>query len=78
MKPFEMLHIEDSELRMTLSSYYLKGDTGQWWKYAKGRVEPTWEAFVVAFQDKYLPPTAREVEVRISRSQTTQYVHGRV
>ena len=60
VKTFEMLHIEDSELRVTLASYYLKGDAGQWWKYAKGRIEPTWEAFVVAFQDKYLPPTARE------------------
>ena len=55
-----MLHIEDSELRVTLASYHLKGDAGQWWKYAKGRVEPTWEAFAVTFQDKYIPPTARE------------------
>lgn len=60
VKTFEMLHIEDCELRVTLASYYLKGDAGQWWKYAKGRIAPTWEAFVVAFQDKYLPPTARE------------------
>ncbi|XP_028110630.1 uncharacterized protein LOC114309129 [Camellia sinensis] len=60
VKTFEMLHIEDSELRVTLTSYYLKGDTNQWWKYAKGQVEPTWEAFMVAFQDKYLPPTVRE------------------
>ncbi|XP_028125780.1 uncharacterized protein LOC114322630 [Camellia sinensis] len=60
MKTFEMLHIEDSELRVTLASYYLKGDAGQWWKYAKGRIAPTWEAFVAAFQDKYQPPTTRE------------------
>ncbi|XP_028062974.1 uncharacterized protein LOC114266285 [Camellia sinensis] len=60
VKTFKMLHIKDNELRVTLTSYYLKGDAGQWWKYAKGRVEPTWEAFVVAFQDKYLPPIARE------------------
>ncbi|XP_028093882.1 uncharacterized protein LOC114293970 [Camellia sinensis] len=60
VKAFEMLHIEDSELRVTLVSYYLKGDAGQWWKYANGRIEPTWEAFVVAFQDKYLPSAARE------------------
>ncbi|XP_028110951.1 uncharacterized protein LOC114309420 [Camellia sinensis] len=38
VKTFDMLHIEDGELRVTLASYYLKG----------------------AFQDKYLPPTARE------------------
>ncbi|XP_028101540.1 uncharacterized protein LOC114300851 [Camellia sinensis] len=62
VKTFEMLHIEDSELRMTLASYHLKGDAGQWWKYAKGRIAPTWEAFVVAFQDKYLPPTRRKNE----------------
>ncbi|XP_028105410.1 uncharacterized protein LOC114304453 [Camellia sinensis] len=55
-----MLHIKNSELRVTLASYYLKRNASQWWKYAKGRIEPTWEAFVVAFQDKYLPPTARE------------------
>ncbi|XP_028087706.1 uncharacterized protein LOC114288403 [Camellia sinensis] len=60
VKTFEMLHIEDSELRVTLASYYLKRDVGQWWKYAKGSVEPIWEAFVIVFQDKYLPPTARE------------------
>ncbi|XP_028105921.1 uncharacterized protein LOC114304978 [Camellia sinensis] len=60
VKTFEMLHIEDSELRVTLASYYLKGDAGQCWKYAKGRIEPAWETFVVAFQDKYLPPTVRE------------------
>ncbi|KAF5932832.1 hypothetical protein HYC85_029003 [Camellia sinensis] len=28
VKTFEMLHIEDSELRVTLASYYLKGDAG--------------------------------------------------
>ncbi|XP_028070551.1 uncharacterized protein LOC114273010 [Camellia sinensis] len=55
-----MLHIEDSKLRVILASYYLKSDAGQWWKYAKGWIAPTWEAFVVAFQDKYLPPTARK------------------
>ncbi|XP_028082967.1 uncharacterized protein LOC114284259 [Camellia sinensis] len=60
VKTFEMLHIEDSELRVTLASYYLKGEAGQWWKYAKDGIEPTWEAFVVAFKDKYLPPTTRE------------------
>ncbi|XP_028114772.1 uncharacterized protein LOC114312691 [Camellia sinensis] len=60
VKTFEMLHIEDGELRVTLASYYCKGDAGQRWKYAKGRIEPTWEAFVVVFQDKYLPPMARE------------------
>ncbi|XP_028060573.1 uncharacterized protein LOC114264169 [Camellia sinensis] len=60
VKTFDMLHIDDGELRVTLASYYLKGDAGQWWKYAKGRIAPTWEAFVTAFQDKYLPPTAQE------------------
>ncbi|XP_028062686.1 uncharacterized protein LOC114266002 [Camellia sinensis] len=60
VKTFEMPHIENSVLRVTLTSYYLKGDAGQWLKYAKRRIESTWEAFVVAFQDKYLPPTARE------------------
>ncbi|XP_028125090.1 uncharacterized protein LOC114322026 [Camellia sinensis] len=60
VKTFEMLHIEDGELRVTLASYYLKGDAGQWWKYAKGRIEPAREAFVAAFQDKCQPPTARE------------------
>ena len=33
---------------------------GQWWKYARGRIGVDWEAFVNAFQDKFLPPTARE------------------
>ncbi|KAF5933185.1 hypothetical protein HYC85_029356 [Camellia sinensis] len=41
VKTFEMLHIEDSELRVILVSYYLKGDAGHWWKYANGRIEPT-------------------------------------
>ena len=41
VKTFEMLHTDDSELRVTLASYYFKGDEGQWWKYAKGRVEPS-------------------------------------
>ncbi|XP_028093044.1 uncharacterized protein LOC114293206 [Camellia sinensis] len=60
VKTFEMLHTEDNELRVTLASYYLKGDVGQWWKYGSGKVEPTWKAIVVAFPNKYLPPTARE------------------
>ncbi|XP_028087309.1 uncharacterized protein LOC114288014 [Camellia sinensis] len=60
VKIFEMLHINDSELRVTLASYYLKGDASQWWKYAKGRVGPIGETFVITFQDKYLPPTVRE------------------
>lgn len=29
VKTFEVLHIDDSELRVTLASYYLKGDVGQ-------------------------------------------------
>ncbi|XP_028087682.1 uncharacterized protein LOC114288378 [Camellia sinensis] len=60
VKTFEMLHIDDNKLKVTLASYYLKGDAGQWWKYDNGRIEPSWEAFVVAFQDKYLPRTTRE------------------
>ncbi|XP_028070168.1 uncharacterized protein LOC114272647 [Camellia sinensis] len=32
VKAFDMLHIDDDELRVTLASYYLKGDAGQWWK----------------------------------------------
>ena len=60
VKTIEMLYIEDSELRVTLVSYYLKRDAGQWWKYAKSRVKPTWEAFAVIFQDTYIPPTTRE------------------
>lgn len=38
VKTFEMLGIEDNGLRMTLASFQLKGDTGQWWKYARGRI----------------------------------------
>ncbi|XP_028108693.1 uncharacterized protein LOC114307497 [Camellia sinensis] len=60
VKTFDMLHTKDGELRVTLASYYLKGDAGQWWKYAKDRIAPTWEAFVTAFKDKYLPLTTRE------------------
>ncbi|XP_028086895.1 uncharacterized protein LOC114287663 [Camellia sinensis] len=30
MKTFDMLHIDDGELRVTHASYYLKDDVGQW------------------------------------------------
>lgn len=76
IKTFGMLHIEDGELRVTLASYYLKWDADQWWKYAKGLVGPTWEAFVVAFQDKYLPSIARE-RLR-QEAQTTEHDGGRI
>ena len=56
-KMFEMLSIEDRGLRVTLASFQLKGDAGQWWKYVRGRIGRTWEAFVEDFQDKYLPAT---------------------
>ncbi|KAF5933297.1 hypothetical protein HYC85_029468 [Camellia sinensis] len=38
----------------------MKGDAGQWWKSTKDRILHTWEAFTHAFQEKYIPPTARE------------------
>jgi len=38
----------------------LKGDAGQWWKFTKGRIGGTWEAFVNAFQEKFLSPAVRE------------------
>ncbi|XP_028108692.1 uncharacterized protein LOC114307495 [Camellia sinensis] len=60
VKSFEILDIRENELRMALAAYQLKEETGQWWKSIKNRVERTWEAFVQAFQDKFLPPTARE------------------
>ena len=48
-KTFEMLGIEDGALKVTLASFQLKGDAGQWWKYEKGSVGGAWEAFVNAF-----------------------------
>lgn len=60
MKTFEMLGIKDGGLRVTLTSFQLKGDAGQWWKYAQRRIGETWEAIVKAFQDKYLPAIVRE------------------
>ena len=60
MKTFETLGIEDRALRVTLASFQLKGDVGQWWKYVQEHIGGTWEAFVEAFQDKYLPATVRE------------------
>lgn len=76
VKTFGMLYIEDGEVRVTLASYYPKWDAGQWWKYAKGRVGPTGEAFVVAFQDKYLPPIVGE-RLR-QEAQTTEHDGGRI
>ena len=32
-KTFEMLGIVDGALKVTLASFQLKGDAGQWWKY---------------------------------------------
>lgn len=60
VKTFEMLDIEDGGLRVTLASFQLKGDAGQWWKYAPRFIGGTWEAFVDTFQDKFLPPTIRK------------------
>ena len=60
MKTFEMLCIKDGALRVTLASFQLKGDAGQWWKFVRGRTGGTWEAFVDAFQEKFLSPTVRE------------------
>ena len=59
-KTFEMLGIEDEGLKVTLASFQLKGDAGQWWKFTKGRIGGTWEAFVNAFQEKFLSPAVRE------------------
>ncbi|KAF5933551.1 hypothetical protein HYC85_029722 [Camellia sinensis] len=59
-KTFEMLGIEDGALKVTLASFQLKGDAGQWWKYEKGSVGGAWEAFVNAFQEKFLSSAARE------------------
>ncbi|CAL5394237.1 unnamed protein product [Camellia sinensis] len=59
-KTFEMLAIEDGALKVTLASFQLKGDAGQWWKYEKTRVGGTWEAFVNAFQERFLSAAARE------------------
>ena len=59
-KTFEMLGIEDEVLKVTLASFQLKGDAGQWWKFVKGRLDGTWEAFVNAFQEKFLSPAVRE------------------
>ncbi|KAF5933939.1 hypothetical protein HYC85_030110 [Camellia sinensis] len=59
-KTFEMLGIEDGALKVTLASFQLKGDAGQWWKYEKARVGGTWEAFVNAFQERFLSAAARE------------------
>ncbi|THG17544.1 hypothetical protein TEA_011456 [Camellia sinensis var. sinensis] len=58
-KTFEMLGIEDGALKVTLASFQLKGDAGQWWKYEKARVGGTWEAFVNAFQERFLSAAAR-------------------
>ncbi|XP_028097716.1 uncharacterized protein LOC114297478 [Camellia sinensis] len=60
VKTFEVFHIVDDELQVTLRAFQLKGDTGQWWRYAKDHIVHTWEAFTHAYQKKYLPSTARE------------------
>ncbi|CAL5392807.1 unnamed protein product [Camellia sinensis] len=60
VKSFEILDINDRELRVALVTYQLKGEADQWWKTVKHRVEHTWEAFVHAFQEKFLPLTAKE------------------
>ena len=44
-----MLGIKDDQLRVTLASFKLKGDACQWWKYVRGRIGVTWEAFVRFF-----------------------------
>lgn len=59
-KTFEMLGIEDGALKVTLASFQLKKDAGQWWKFMRGCIGDTWEAFVDAFQEKYLSPAVRE------------------
>ena len=59
-KTFAMLGIEDGALKVPLASFQLKGDAGQWWKYEKGSVGGAWEAFVNAFQEKFLSSAARE------------------
>ncbi|KAF5934530.1 hypothetical protein HYC85_030701 [Camellia sinensis] len=59
-KTFEMLGIEDGALKVTLASFQLTGDAGQWWKYEKARVGGTWEAFINAFQERFLSAAARE------------------
>ncbi|CAL5390446.1 unnamed protein product [Camellia sinensis] len=60
VKSFEILDINDGELRVALAMYQLKREVGQWWKTVKHRVEHTWEAFVHAFQENFLPLTTRE------------------
>ncbi|CAL5392813.1 unnamed protein product [Camellia sinensis] len=60
VKSFEILDINDGELRVALAVYQLKREAGQWWKTVKHRVEHTWEAFVHAFQENFLPLTTRE------------------
>lgn len=36
VKTFEILGIKDDQLRVTLASFQLKENAGQWWKYARG------------------------------------------
>lgn len=60
VKTFEVFHIIDDELRFTLRAFQLKGDVGQWWKYAKDCIVHKWEAFTYTFQEKYLPSITRE------------------
>ena len=57
-KMFEMLGIEDGALKVTLASFQLKGDAGQWRKYEKAREGGTCEAFVNAIQERYLTAAA--------------------
>ncbi|XP_028117412.1 F-box/kelch-repeat protein At1g15670-like [Camellia sinensis] len=45
---------------VTLVSFKLKRDAGQWWKYTHRCIGVTWEPFVSAFQEKFLPSTVRE------------------
>ncbi|KAF5931790.1 hypothetical protein HYC85_027961 [Camellia sinensis] len=63
-KTFEMLGIEDGALKVTLASFQLKGDAGQWWKYEKARVGGIWEAFVNAFQERFAPELVASEERR--------------
>lgn len=77
-KTFEMLGIEDGGLRVTLVSFQLKGDAGQWWKFVRGCIGGNWEAFVDAFQEKFLPPIVREVEGLVMSAQVAEYTSGRV
>ncbi|XP_028100388.1 uncharacterized protein LOC114299749 [Camellia sinensis] len=64
VKSFEILHIYKGEIWVALATYQQQRKAEQWCKYAKNRVEHTWEAFTHAFQEMFLLPTAKE---RLSR-----------